>query len=706
MRFFPRFSAIAAVTFAFFIGATIQSATLPPELSQGLVEWLDFDGNINDSSGIGINGIVSDATFSTNRFGLTNSALRFTGQNDQNVVVPDSADLRTGVMTASLWFQTGEVREQQLVFKGYFNSSNANPQWSLFVDTLQTSRTTLGFALRRNGVLYQVFCTNPVQLTNQWQFVAATWDGTNATIYLNGEVAGVNSSIPHGLVDPDPTPSPLVFAHANTVPYAFSGEMDDFKLYNRPLSRQEIRSLFQVSLASQAQGVAITAGGFVVGVTVTDPGYGYTNIPNVSFIGGGGSGAQASAFVTNGMVESIQIDNPGKGYTNTPSVIIDPPGTLLPHQPYPLPPRLALGLVEWLPLDGNVVDVSGNGNNGVVTNGVGTVDRFAEENSAIHFDGRSDQNGVINDSPSLRTPYMTTAFWFRTRDIREQQLFFKGYFNLSNLTPEWSVYVDTLQTPRTTLGFGIRRNGVLYTTFTSGSLILTNQWQFATCTWDGTSAVIYLDGKEAGRNNSIPPGPVDLDVSASPLVFGHANTVPFAFSGDLDDFKLYNRALSAAEVQLLYDLGNPPQAAALARIDHGFVVEVDISNPGFGYTTPPNVVLMGGGGSGATASAVVSNGVVTAILIDNPGKGYVSAPIVQIDPPPAALEPTYLSIAVKTVEISMQLNVGRTYVVESSTDMTTWVAAGPSFVATSPNTMQSFDVSPAPTFFRLRDITP
>jgi Calcineurin-like phosphoesterase/PKD domain len=64
----------------------------------------------------------------------------------------------------------------------------------------------------------------------------------------------------------------------------------------------------------------------------------------------------------------------------------------------------------------------------------------------------------------------------------------------------------------------------------------------------------------------------------------------------------------------------------------GFIVE----SGGSGYTTP-HVVLIGGGGTGATAVARVSQGVVIALTLTNPGTGYTSAPTVTLrDPSPRA----------------------------------------------------------------------
>jgi hypothetical protein len=68
------------------------------------------------------------------------------------------------------------------------------------------------------------------------------------------------------------------------------------------------------------------AGGQVAFVNITNYGTGYQTAPNVTFTGGGGSGAAAKAGIdTAGTINSFQITNPGSGYTSPPTVTFDPP---------------------------------------------------------------------------------------------------------------------------------------------------------------------------------------------------------------------------------------------------------------------------------------------------------------------------------------------------------------------------------------------
>jgi hypothetical protein len=69
--------------------------------------------------------------------------------------------------------------------------------------------------------------------------------------------------------------------------------------------------------------------GFCYGTTVTNGGAGYTTVPQVQFIGGGGSGASGTASISNGQVTTITMTNAGSGYTSPPAVLIDAPTGLL-----------------------------------------------------------------------------------------------------------------------------------------------------------------------------------------------------------------------------------------------------------------------------------------------------------------------------------------------------------------------------------------
>ena len=65
--------------------------------------------------------------------------------------------------------------------------------------------------------------------------------------------------------------------------------------------------------------------GFIVGITVTDCGWGYEFEPKVRIKDEFGEGAEAHCIVENGMVTAIILDNPGSGYSEETTVKVGSP---------------------------------------------------------------------------------------------------------------------------------------------------------------------------------------------------------------------------------------------------------------------------------------------------------------------------------------------------------------------------------------------
>lgn len=71
-------------------------------------------------------------------------------------------------------------------------------------------------------------------------------------------------------------------------------------------------------------------------------------------------------------------------------------------------------------------------------------------------------------------------------------------------------------------------------------------------------------------------------------------------------------------------------AAGVVSSTTGAIASVTLADGGSGYNGTPLVEFIGGGGTGATATAVVTNGVVTGINVTNGGSGYTSVPSVNL----------------------------------------------------------------------------
>ena len=81
-------------------------------------------------------------------------------------------------------------------------------------------------------------------------------------------------------------------------------------------------------------------------------------------------------------------------------------------------------------------------------------------------------------------------------------------------------------------------------------------------------------------------------------------------------------------------------AMATAAVSGGQINSpLTITKPGSGYTAPPDIRFIGGGGSGAVAAVTLSptSGAVTNIAVSPRGSGYMTSPTVVIDPPTVAV---------------------------------------------------------------------
>ena len=58
------------------------------------------------------------------------------------------------------------------------------------------------------------------------------------------------------------------------------------------------------------------------------------------------------------------------------------------------------------------------------------------------------------------------------------------------------------------------------------------------------------------------------------------------------------------------------------------IVSITVVNGGYNYTTPPNIVITGGNGSGATATCTVLNGAIQTVTMTINGSGYSTQPTV------------------------------------------------------------------------------
>ena len=136
--------------------------------------------------------------------------------------------------------------------------------------------------------------------------------------------------------------------------------------------------------------------------------------------------------------------------------------------------------------------------------------------------------------------------------------------------------------------------------------------RFVALNTTGTGTIYSNDGITWANGGAVPSGNwVDTAFG------GGTGATARAIVGGLGGSK----AVLTAELGELNSIGLPGPTQ---------VSKLNIVNGGQGYSSPPSIVLAGGGGNGATAICTVLNGVISEIIITSTGAGYTSAPTITV----------------------------------------------------------------------------
>ena len=209
------------------------------DLDEGLVAYYPFNGNANDESGNGYDGTVNGATLTENRFGNANSAYSFDGVDDY-IEVPSFNTLMFNEITASMWvkIKTGggyiNNRRIVLIYDGIY------PEYHYF-DVEGTSRGTITAYIQGSEIMDY---SSPLEV-NKWIHVAITYDRFNVKLYKNGQLikeGAVNSQILSGVIYTGGLPEESGFGDQ-----IWDGEIDDIRIYNRVLSEDEMKALYNLN---------------------------------------------------------------------------------------------------------------------------------------------------------------------------------------------------------------------------------------------------------------------------------------------------------------------------------------------------------------------------------------------------------------------------------------------------------------------------
>jgi hypothetical protein len=245
------------------------------------------------------------------------------------------------------------------------------------------------------------------------------------------------------------------------------------------------------------------------------------------------------------------------GCTSEPNLSQDKTGAELPDarlgEPAPLSTDLSFlseGLVAYYPFDGNASDQSGHDHNTTVHGAFLSADRHGAPHKAYSFDGVDDYM-LVKDEAALRSSYLSIACWACPASFGIQMIL--GKTNYGNAQGEQYGLSLTELTPT----LAIKRNsggalGVGWNQVNASSPIPLNQWTHLAATWNGTALKMYLDGRLHKQNTEVPVGPIDNLAGGNLQIGRWWSGFPEQYLGKIDEIRIYDRALSAAEVAALH----------------------------------------------------------------------------------------------------------------------------------------------------------
>lgn len=185
-------------------------------------------------------------------------------------------------------------------------------------------------------------------------------------------------------------------------------------------------------------------------------------------------------------------------------------------------------------------DLSGNNNNGTLTNGP---TYNSANKGSIAFDGVNDSVIVPNSSTIGITGDMTIVSWIKATNFTSERSIVGK--TPSSIPAPYDFYLGIGGNPKF-----FRGNGSVYNNVNATNAPAVNTWQNVCVTMAGTSVVHYLNG------NVNSTGTLSTTIAndpASSLYVGNRADGGVRMLGNIGLVLIYNRALSAQEMRSIYN---------------------------------------------------------------------------------------------------------------------------------------------------------
>ncbi len=218
---------------------------------------------------------------------------------------------------------------------------------------------------------------------------------------------------------------------------------------------------------------------------------------------------------------------------------------------------LQKGLVGWWDFNGNAKDKTPYRRHGTVTGAVLANDRKGTANKAYSFNGTTDYISNGTSLVTLNSSFSISA-WINIADITHNTYSIVGANTGNDIAKTYFIFMH--RTDKSGLTFQWDNGaGSAFWPATASQNLTANTWTHAVVVFQPSANTvdIYQNGVRVTHDTAFITAPDQTTGQTWNIGSWGGTPVANFFNGSLDDIRIYNRALSAAEVTALYGEYNP-----------------------------------------------------------------------------------------------------------------------------------------------------
>lgn len=535
-----------------------------------------------------------------------------------NVILPQAISTNSLVGGSKISIEAW-VRPTSLAGNGCIVSNFANPA------------NQLQFLLRRNGNAYLFFvgpgnaaaysgvitAANTATI-NTWQHIAAVYDGTITTLYINGVFSASAATAANYTFAANSNPI-IVGTNGAGGGEPFDGDIDELRIWNTNRTRCEINTFMNCEIPTNAtnlianyhfnQGIAASSNSTITTLidgtsnahTGTLTSFALTG-PTSNWITPGGV---VSGFTTALSPPSLTINaNPSLSTCQNNTIILTASGA----STYTWSGGVTNG-VAFSATASTIYTVAATATNGCTNTSIASVTANICPGAALNFSLTSNVHAV------LPTAISTNSL------VGGNKITVEAWVRPTAMTVGSGCIAGNFATPANQITFLLRRSGSLYQFFVGSpsaysnvnsvaSSATLNTWQHVAGTYDGTIAAIYINGVLSA---SAALGPYTFGVNTNSITVGWEPAGGGAgeqFEGDIDELRIWNINRSKCQINTFMNCEIPTNAPNLIANYH--------FNQGQAFSTNTTVTVL----NDATSNAF--NGTLNNLALTGLIKNWVS----------------------------------------------------------------------------------